>query len=363
MAAEIAIVGAGIVGLSTGYALRERGIECEIYERGAPGNGQSGGESRIFRHAHDDSRLIEIAKLARGIWDEWADRFGTELVSGDGALAIGEGIGERFELLREAGDVPVRMVEADELSELMPLLANYDGPAMFDERGGSIRTTAAITALAGELNECLIQDEVLSVRNVGGGAEVRSGARTAAYEAVVVCAGRGSIALARGAGIELPIEPAAHVRLTFRVEGDAPERLPCLQDSSGRFGESGIYAAAAPGNDGYAVGLSDATPVGNDSAQFDPRALEDLADRASAYVKRALPGLDPAPLEPRHCWVTAPPWSDDGVAVWQQGAINLVAGHNLFKQAPALGLELASAAMGEALDSDLKPEANLGKPR
>ena len=44
---EIAVIGAGIVGLATAYALSERGVGASVYEGGVPGNGQSGGESRI----------------------------------------------------------------------------------------------------------------------------------------------------------------------------------------------------------------------------------------------------------------------------------------------------------------------------
>ena len=68
---EVAVVGAGIVGLCTAYALVERGIAVRVYEQSVPGNGQSGGVSRIFRHAHDDPRLIAYAVESRAVYEEW----------------------------------------------------------------------------------------------------------------------------------------------------------------------------------------------------------------------------------------------------------------------------------------------------
>ena len=60
---RVAVVGAGIVGLSTAAALSDRGASVTVFERGVPGDGQSGGSGRIFRHAHDDPRLVELAAL------------------------------------------------------------------------------------------------------------------------------------------------------------------------------------------------------------------------------------------------------------------------------------------------------------
>ncbi len=162
-------------------------------------------------------------------------------------------------------------------------------------------------------------------------------------------------------GLSLPVRLGAHVRGAFEVRGDPPPRLACLQDSSGQFGEVGAYAAPVAGNRRYAVGLSQAVEVREDGSLVDPGALASLAERASAYVKEALPGLDPDPLEPRHCWVTELPWSSDGVAVWELDGIFFVAGHNLFKQAPGLGRALARAALGEGLPSELRPQAKLGQ--
>ncbi|MFJ8153677.1 NAD(P)/FAD-dependent oxidoreductase [Streptomyces sp. NPDC094468] len=361
---EVAVVGAGIVGLCTAYALAERGTSARVYESGVPGHGQSSGQSRIFRHAHDDARLVEFTRQGRAVWDEWADRLGAELVSRDGVVALGGPVPGRLRILRETGGISVRSVDSAELHARMPLLADYAGPAMLDEDGGAIRTRVAVESLADVLGDAVVTDEVFSLAPTGRGTvEVLSTVGRAEYSAAVVCAGLGTARLARNMGLSLPVQPAAHVRLTFQVVGAPPERVACLQDSSGDFGEVGVYAAPYPGNSRYAVGLSQTVEVREDGSFADSDALKGLNDRARAYVSRALPGLDPEPVEYLHCWVTGLPWSEDGMAVWEADRIFFVAGHNLFKQAPRLGRALAGAAMAEGLEENLRPAERLGRPR
>lgn len=357
---DVGVVGAGIVGLATAFELTERGVSVTVYERGVPGHGQSGGDSRIFRHAHDDARLVGLALRSRAVWDEWAERLGVELVSNDGAVAIGAAVERRLGVLANVDGVAVRRIGPGELRERLPILADFDGPAMLDERGGSIRTTAVIAALSGALAGALVADEVLAVRPAGAGAvEVRAGGVRAEHERVVVCAGRGSAALARGVGLALPVRDGAHVRMTYDVRGGPPPTLASLQDSSGAFGETGVYAAAAPGNGRYAVGLSRATDAPAEGV-LDPAELAALGERATTYVRRALPRLAPEPVDVRHCWVTELPWGSDALAVWELDGLLFVAGNNLFKLAPALGRALAVSAIEGAVPDELRPAARLG---
>jgi sarcosine oxidase len=343
---EIAVVGAGIVGLATAYALSERGVRATVYEAGVPGDGQSGGESRIFRHSHDDPRLARLTIEGRGVWREWSERLGAELVSDDGVVALGEPARRRLAVLEEVGGGPVRAIDAAELAERLPPLGAYAGPATLDEAGGAIRTEAAIRALAGALGDGLAAHEVIAVRPTSGGrAEVVVGDGRREYARVVVCAGRGTAALAAGLGLLLPVSTTVHTRVTFAVRGDPPARLACLQDGSGAFGQAGAYGTPHPGNRLYSVGLTESAPVSEDAA---------------AYVGRALPGLDPRPAGVRNCWVTQLPWGPDGMAVWEADGILFLLGNNLFKHAPRLGRALAAAAVGEELMPALRPEARLG---
>jgi sarcosine oxidase len=358
--ADAAVVGGGIVGLATAYALTERGATVHLFERGMPGNGQSGGESRLFRHSHDDPRMVAVTRESRAVWREWQERLGVELVSGDGVIALGPTATRRLEVIRSVGDIDARRVDAGELARRLPLLAPFEGEAVFDADGGSIRTTAAVGALAAALGDAVIADEVLSVRETGGVAEVTAGGRRGRYGMAVICAGRGTAALAKGVGIEVPVALGVHARVSFAVRGEAPERLACIQDGSGAWGETGVYGAPLPGNRVYALGLSQSVPVGPEGSP-DAGALARLGTRAAAWAGAAMPGLDPEPVGLRTCWVTRLPWGDDGMAVWRAGPVLVAAGHNLFKQAPGLGRALAAVADGEPLPDDLEPEARLGR--
>jgi sarcosine oxidase len=99
------------------------------------------------RHAHDDRRLIALAIQSHRARRDWEERFGTQLLSRDGVVALGPPARRRLELMRSA-EVRARLIGAEALSERLPLLARWDEPAVLDEDGGAIRTQASIHACA-----------------------------------------------------------------------------------------------------------------------------------------------------------------------------------------------------------------------
>lgn len=362
----VAVVGAGIVGLSAARALGARGIEFDLYEPGDPGEAQSTGESRLFRHAHDDPRMVEFTVRGRSIWRQWEKESGQELISPGGALAIGETALARLEVMKDVPGVDARPFSPGEIANHLPVLAAYDGPATFDPDGGTIRTRLTIAWLYRQVAERLVPERVVAVEtSPGDGASVTTPVATRNYRAVIVCAGTATAALARGAGIDTPVEVQAQVRSTFAIKEPAGRpALACLQDSSGSFGESGSYGSPLIGSRHFALGLSDAidVPAGADLGPVPPDhgQFDDLIERTAAYVEEALPGLDPRPLGHVRCYIPALPWGEDGVAIWSDGPLYFLEGHNLFKQAPALGEALADTVMDQAVPDLLKPDSKLG---
>ena len=336
--AEVAVVGAGIVGLAAAGALARAGTNVICFEAAEPGSGQSAGYTRVFRHVHDRADLVELASHARRGWDRWSERAGERLIGDDGVLFASPDAEETAALLA-GGGVEHRVVDEDEQRRLLPILAPPGGRALYDVRGGAIRARETIAALASWLGNRVVREAVLGIDS-DGNLETPSGTRR--FERVLVCAGAETPKLAAPLGVELPLEIRDHTRATFRVQ-DGREGLACWMDRTDVYGAS-VYSGPVPALGGFAVGLAteDSDPAGS-------------VARLRGYVERALPGLDPEPIDTITRPLTILPWHPDAFAVWEAGAVLVFAGHNLFKFAPVLGDLLADACRSGEIPPELRP--------
>lgn len=142
---KIAVVGAGIAGLSSAWALVKRGHQVTLVEQGPIPNplAASGDHHRIIRRAYGAAagygRLITQAYQA---WDEmWSD-LGRSHLDPRGFLCISREPGDEAEKLREGleeGGYPFELIEPQAAVERWPFLEpGTFRSAFFSPEGGAL---------------------------------------------------------------------------------------------------------------------------------------------------------------------------------------------------------------------------------
>jgi sarcosine oxidase len=353
---DVAVVGAGIVGLSVTEALAGRGAEVRCFEAARAGAGQSAGVTRIFRHRHDDDGLVALAARARRGWRQWEERLGRTLLGGEGVMFAGFGA-EHADRLERHG-LPVRFLDGEAQRARFGLVSPVSGPVLLDESGGALRARRAVEALLGRLGDRVLLTEVLgvSVPPDGAGPQLHTAEGIVAARHVVICAGAGTPRLAAGAGITVPQRCGLHARPMFRVRPEhASATMACWIDRSGEHGEW-VYGSPAGSTGRYAIGLAGedgAVPLGAGGESPAGTDMREHVRRVAGYVRRALPGLDPEPESVRMCVSTSVGDRLEGFRAWQAAGVTALAGSNLFKFAPVLGQLLGDAAMTGELPAEL----------
>jgi sarcosine oxidase len=326
---RVAVVGAGVVGLSATAALLERGAEVVCYERAdEPMAERSVGSSRIFRFAHREPELVARAADARAGFDRWAERAGRPMIVPSGCVISGADV-PAWAAAMEAAGAPLEMgPDPDRLR-----LPTHRAPteALLDPSGGVVDVDAVREYLTGVTKRALRHEPVDAV-DADGHVWTRSG--PARFDAVLLAAGAGTPPLAARVGIAIPGEIEHHVRFTFPVDPAVAWRSWIDRPAAGL----GTYQhASGPGR--WAVGaLLDpavtAWEVGRDAATAASR------EAVLEYAREHL-AVEPRIIETVYC--TPIPGLGDGFQVQRADRVVAVYGENLFKFAPVLGATLAAA--------------------
>jgi sarcosine oxidase len=193
---DVVIIGAGLAGSATAWALGRRGRSAVVLEAFQPGHrrGSSHGSARIFRRAYPDPLYVQLTGEAQRLWRQLADEAGEELVLTTGGIDFGPAREQEklYEILGAFG-VPAELISPGEAAERWPGVAFGTDPVMFHPDAGVIdaeRAMGAMRALAEAQGvQIHYNSPVLSVAASADGAEVRTADRSWQAPAVVVAAG------------------------------------------------------------------------------------------------------------------------------------------------------------------------------
>jgi sarcosine oxidase len=317
---KVAIVGAGVMGCATAWALRERGVEATVHEQFEleHDRGSSHGRTRIFRVAYPEPSWVRFAQEAYTGWRELDPSllglYGLIELVADPALTSARA-------LDECG-VPYRLLEKDQvrayganLPEAWAALYVPDAGVVFAERARHAFLEAAGV-------------EVETNRRIESADELDA-------DVVVVTAG----SWVRDLVPDLPVKVTRETVAYFKREGPPS---PSIVDLNAETGGHGMYSLHDPVH-----GLKAGAHHAGAEAEPDQEAPPDdaIVERISAWVRERFPDVDPEPVEAQSCLYTTT--ADEHFVLERRGRVvvgSACSGHG-FKFAPAVGRRLAELAL------------------
>jgi sarcosine oxidase len=351
--APVVVIGAGVVGAATAYALTARGERVLLVEQHARGHhlGSSHGATRIFRQGYADPEYVALTTRALALWEALEAAAGEELIVRTGAVDHGrpEVVDAIAAALADA-DIPHESLTPDQAAARWPGIA-FEGHVLTHASAGRIRSERTIEvfltlAEATGLADLRFDTRVTGLEDHGDDVTVTLSDGSAVRTASVVAAVGswaptlvGELLAGRGAGL-----PA--IRVTQEQPAHFPSHLPDAAWPSFVHWADGddVYGLLTPG-EGVKVGFHGTGPVVDpDHRDFTPVPAE--AERLQAYVARYVPGVDAT--EPRFISCLYDNSPDEDFVIDRVGPLTVAtgfSGHG-FKFAPLLGEMLADLAMG-----------------
>jgi sarcosine oxidase subunit beta len=290
--ADVVIVGAGIMGVSTAYHLaRRQAGRIVVVERDDVCSGSTALASGGIRHQYANRIGIELTRHSIETYERFDDEFGVDprfrqhgyliLVT----TAAEQAQAERNVALQQSLGVDVRLLSAEETHSRFPYLATDDlRGATYSPRDGYADPYLATTAIAARARELGVTIrtgcEVVGVTRTPDrveGVVTREG--PVAAPVVVIATGAWSGVVGRLAGVDIPVAPLRRSKfITAPLSFDAiPEATPFVIDP--HLGISLRREGA-----GVLLGIGRREESGSFSTALDWGLAEPLVERA---VRRA----------------------------------------------------------------------------
>jgi sarcosine oxidase len=321
---RVAVIGAGVIGLATGWALRRRGHEPVVYEQFRIGHerGSSHGRSRIFRLAYAEPEYVRLAQESMALWRELEAETGETILELNGLVEVVRTLEESTAETLEACGVAWERLAREEAERRYPIHVPEGSFAVVQPEAGIVRADVALKAFA----------QGLDVRE-----ETRVHPDEVDADALVVTA---------GSWVNELLEDPLDVKVTretlcyFRPDtGGRP--VPSVVSFKPDQHTHDMYSLADP-KYGLKVGAHHAGPEADPDVPGE--AEPELIDRIAAWARGTYRLADPDPVGAETCMYTSTP--DQTFILERRGGVvvgSACSGHG-FKFAPAIGERLAALA-------------------
>ncbi|MDR6140663.1 sarcosine oxidase [Microbacterium foliorum] len=340
---EVAVIGGGVMGLSTAWELARRGLKPVVFDRFARGHhqGASHGATRNFNNAYDEEHYLDLLVRAREGWNALGQVDGEPLLRLHGLVTHGDVDVAVIERRLIDRGIHAETLTAGEASSRWSGM-RFGDDVLFSRDAGVARASAAL----GELER----------RIVAAGGEVRwetpvahRGDRRGRRHHAVRRADAGRRRRRHGRRLDRA-DAARHPPASAGGHRGVPRALPPQRGRRVAVVQSLRRPRPPPGD-----GLRHADARRGRQGRLPPRGRRRRPRCPSArghargaladYVREWMPGLDPASAVPVSCTYTS---TDDSAFVLdRRGRIVVGAGFSGhgFKFAPGVGATLADLAL------------------
>jgi sarcosine oxidase len=375
---DVAIVGAGLLGLAAARAAARRDRDFVVLEQAEIGHQGAGskGSCRIFRLGYPQADYVTAARQARELWHELEQETGRPILLPTPHITFGPQLAAVHEAMRQAG-APCRLLSGEETAARFPDI-HVGGPALMEPESCVIAADEALLALAASAG--LIEpggrpgaaSTATAIRPGRSGARLRTGVRVTsvaddgrqvtlqtsegavAARLAIITAGPWTAGLLAGQ-VPVPSSPTLEQVAYLSPAGQPRSQTPIFIC----HGEQSPYGLPVPGSPLYKIGIHQSGPPAAPDAQTsgpDPALVARLTQVAARY----LPGYRPDPVETERCIYDNTP--DEDFVVDRIGNVVIgcgTSGHG-FKFGPLFGEWLSTLAFGAGAGAAGAPAATPG---
>lgn len=236
------VVGGGIVGLASAWALATRGADVVVCERGSLGGGSTARSAGGIRTQFSTPVNVDLSLASLPVWESFEERFGVDIAHrqvGYLFLARSEETAAAFEgnvaMQRERGAEPELLSPAEAREVCPELRAEEFVAATYCGRDGFADPNLALQGFAGAAREAgaeiRTKTPVTDIRREGDavvGVDTPDGVIEA--DTVVNAAGPWAAEVAAMAGVDVPVAPRRRQALVVDPEPPVPEGVPLTID-------------------------------------------------------------------------------------------------------------------------------------